>query len=120
MLEPMVAPAPKIADIQVSNLLVQSEKEHEHTSIPHLLSKLLPVCVQLALFSRRLATAGNIQRHVAIARLHRRRRWVALFVYDGYIGSGEDALKAGPLIASLGPVGIHELCDEDTVVGEDS
>ena len=45
---------------------------------------------------------------------------MTLFVYNSYVAPRKDALKACPRIESFGPVGIHKLCDEDTVVGKNS
>lgn len=44
---------------------------------------------------------------------------MTLFIDDGYIASREDTLETGSLVTALGPVGIHELGDKDTVVGKD-
>lgn len=45
---------------------------------------------------------------------------MTLLLYNGYIAPGKYALETGPLVTSLGPIGIHELCDKDTVIGKNS
>lgn len=98
------------------------------TSVPHLLSKLLPMLVEFALPSTTPARLAHFHRHIAIptARTPRYRRHrcchqcSVLLIQDLDIAPWENALGARPLVAAFGPVGVHELGDGDSVVGQES
>lgn len=130
MFDPMVAPAPKMATCSCQRSGVpwsKSMKQEIHTSVAHLLPKFLPVGVQPAFLlwcgTGAAAALRHIQRHVAVVglRLHQRRWWLLLLVvYNSNVAPRENAFQTGPFIASLGPVGIHELRDEDAILRRDS
>ncbi|KAL8957752.1 MAG: hypothetical protein Q9183_005977 [Haloplaca sp. 2 TL-2023] len=136
MLEPMVAPAPKIA-VEIPDLLVhmlqnrgicgfgldesttrtnqgRMKEKNRRTSIPHLLPKLLPMLIKLALPSRlRTRTPlRDIHRHIPI-RCPRRRRnsHGTLLIHNLHIAPGKDPFHARPLIPPLGPIRVHEFGD---------
>ena len=95
------------------------------TGVAHFLPKFLPVGVKFALLSRGRATPAlsDIHRHVAIAGLHRWRRGLisahsTLVVHDCNITSRENPFQAGAFVPSFCPVGIHELGNDDAVVGQ--
>ena len=95
------------------------------TSVAHFLPKFLPVGVQFTLLSRGRATPtlSDIHRHITIAGLHRwRRRLISahstLIVHDCNITSREYSFQPGAFIPSFCPVGIHELSNDDAVVGQ--
>ncbi len=121
----------KIMEVQVGFGI--KHRYEERTSIPHLLPKLLPMLVELALPSSSSTSTPalrHVQWHIAISTaatpyLHRRLRrrchhpHGVLLIDDLYIASWENALLACSLVSSFGPIGVHEFGDADAVVGEE-
>ena len=105
-----------------------NEMEKAHTSIPHLLPKLLAMLIELALPSS-TAALRHIHRRVAVAasaaashlcwRLWRgHHAHCTLLIDDLHVASRENALLSRPFILSFGPIGIHELGDADAIFGQ--
>lgn len=108
----------------VDNVTTNRRTSTEDGSITQLLSKLLAVGFHLARLGRRprLRTARNIEGHVTVIAGSRRRGSVGrhdalLLLAD--VASGENALHAGALVASLPPLVVHVLGDLDLVVGHE-
>ncbi len=96
------------------------------TSIAHFLPELLPICVELALLTRRRAapTLTDIHWHITIVGLHRGRRGLVtsqstLLIYDSNVASREYAFHSSTFVSSFCPVGVHKLSNQDAVVGQD-
>lgn len=109
MLEPTVAPAPKIAAAMVRSPRQNKAIYREHTCIAQFLAKLLAVLLKLALLLgiigvwRRSALA-NSQRHISIVGCRWGRRVNACLVIDrGHIALWEDTLLARTLITTTPP-----------------
>lgn len=107
MLEPIVAPAPKIAATLVRSF--QDKAVHlRHTCIAQFLAKLLAILLKLALLLRvvggwcRPALADS-QRHISIVGRRRRRVDAALFISFLDIALWEDTLLSGTLVATTPP-----------------
>lgn len=107
ILDPTVAPAPKIAIISLDSC-DSSSFSRVHTSIAKLLAELLATLLKFALLSRitrgvrgRSALA-DLEGYVPIVGgwrgIHR-----ALFANLIHIASGEDALHTGALVATAPP-----------------
>ena len=124
MLEPIVAPAPKMATRKLAkNATASACRVSQHTSVAHFLPELLPIRTQLALLRRHPTASAltDIQRHITIARLRWWRRPMmsesTFLFHDSHVASRKDAFQTCALILSLGPIGIHEFCDDDAIVG---
>lgn len=108
MLEPTVAPAPKIAATMVRSPRQHKTVYREHTCIAQFLAKLLAILLELALLLWIIGVRGrsalaNGQRHISIVG-RRGRRLNASFVIDrGHIALWEDTLLACTLIATTPP-----------------
>lgn len=106
MLEPTVAPAPKIAICRFRPSIF-----HHHrglrTSIAQLLAELFTALLELALLSwlvrvRGRSTLADVQRHVSVVR-SRRHSSRSLLFNDIHIGPGENTLHASTLVATAPP-----------------
>lgn len=127
--DPIVAPAPKIANQTgpsqpKSPPYRASRSRREPTGVAQLLPKLLALLVHLARLSRfghghgtgPTAALRNLQRHVPVTAV---RCWRLLRIDDAHVAPRKDALEPRPLIASFGPVGVHPLGHGDVVVGQE-
>lgn len=110
MLEPTVAPAPKIAIILVRSSRRELFLREIHTSITQLLAELLSTLLKLALLRRVMggirgrSALADIQRHVPVVGARRgRNRCRSLLIDHIYVASGEDTFHTSSLIATTPP-----------------
>lgn len=106
MLEPTVAPAPKIAVCRVRSSPFHHHKGL-HTSIAQLLAELLAALLKLALLSRVVrvrgrSTLADIQGHISVVGL-RRHGSGSLLLNNVHVSPGEDTFHAGTLVATAPP-----------------
>lgn len=103
MLEPIVAPAPKIARQTMVSNHEYAAVSRKRTGIAHLLAKLLAMLLKLAgfllvrVFSG--ATLADFEGHISVTR----RSWRRLVFYHAHIATREDTLQVGPLITTTPP-----------------
>lgn len=140
MLEPTVAPAPKIAITMVSFLVKIELHTVEHTRIAQFLAKLLAILLKFALLLRLIGSwarpaLANSQRHISVIGRRRRRIDASLLLQRLDITLGEDTLRASTLVATAPPcrrmlaldsccnphspkhtVNIHMLQDYDSII----
>lgn len=108
MLEPTVAPAPKIAAAMVRSHCENISIYRERTCIAQFLAKLLAILLKLALLLRiigvwRRSALANSQRHISIVGRRGRRVNAALVIDRSHIALWEDTLLARTLIATTPP-----------------
>lgn len=108
ILEPIVAPAPKIAAFLVSSSRQHKAVYLKHTCVAQFLAKLLAVLLKLALLLRIVggwcrAALTNSQRHISIVGRRRRGVDAALLISFLDIALWEDTLLSGTLIATTPP-----------------
>lgn len=108
MLDPIVAPAPKIAVFVVRSPCQDKAAYRRHTCIAQFLAKLLAILLNLALLLRIISVRGraalaNSQGHISIVCRRWRRVNAALLIDVLDIALWEDTLQSGTLVTTTPP-----------------